>query len=398
MGFNNFLGKIFKNKTQNVEVSKSAFVLNGIPYYTNDTSDLYDIGLARSCIHTIATHCAKLQPKHMIDNVIQENSKLQYLLGIRPNKYMSSYDFMYKTVSMLYTSNNAFIFCNYENGLIEGLYPVPYNSLELLENNNDYYARFRCNNMTFVLPYEQLIHIRRHFNSDDFMGSSQRIAMHPTIKMSNAISESVVNGVRNSNGLRGILKASSLVNDADLDKEVQKFTYKYLDISNTSQIAGLDNRLDFQQLKVEPVVINEGQMQAVSNDMFRYFNVSENIVQSKYTESEYNAFYNSCIEPLAIQISIELTSKLFTQNQIKTGNKIILSAERMGFASMDTRVKAIETLMPLGIFSINESRKLMELSDVENGDKHLLSLNYVDLDKANEYQLGDKDNGKKLSS
>jgi hypothetical protein len=32
-----------------------------------------------------------------------------------------------------------------------------------------------------------------------------------------------------------------------------------------------------------------------------------------------------------------------------------------------------------------------KLADIENGDKHLLSLNYVDLEKANEYQLGAKE-------
>ena len=395
MRLNSFFNKIFGNKQQSgqMQVSKSAFVLNGIPYYTNNTSELYDVDVARSCIHTIATHSAKLQAKHMVNNEFQANSELQYLLGVQPNKYMSPYDFKYKVVSMLYTSNNAFIFVKYDGGKIEGLYPVPYHTAELLEVQNEFYLRFLCNGYQFTLPYENLIHLRRHFNNDDFMGENQDAVIMPTIKMSNAITESYVNGVKNSNGLRGILKASQILDDNDIEKAVQKFTDKYLDISNTSQIAGLDNKLEFQQLKLEPIVINDKQMESVNNNVFRYYNVSDSIVQSKYTESEYNAFYNSCIEPLAIQISEEITKKIFTKNQIKSGNRVILSAERMGFASMDTRVKAIETLMPLGIFSINESRKLMELADIENGDKHLLSLNYVDLDKANEYQLGAKDEG-----
>lgn len=391
MRLSNFFNQIFGNKpTKQIQASKSAFILNGIPYYTNDTSEIYDVDVARSCIHTIATHCAKLQAKHMINNEFQSGSDLQYLLGTAPNKYMSPFDFKYKIVSMLYTSNNAFIFVKYNGPKIEGLYPVPYHSAELLEAEGDFYLRFLCNGYQFTLPYESLIHLRRHFNNDDFMGENQDKVIKPTIKMSNVITESYINGVKNSNGLRGILKATGLLSDEDIEKEVNKFTDKYLNIANTSQIAGLDNKLDFQQLKLEPIIINEKQMESVNNNVFRYYNVSDSIVQSKYSEEEYNAFYNSCIEPLAIQISEEITKKLFTTNQIKTGNKVILSAERMGFASMETRVKAIETLMPLGIFSINESRKLMELADIENGDKHLLSLNYVDLEKANEYQLGQK--------
>ena len=47
--------------------------------------------------------------------------------------------------------------------------------------------------------------------------------------------------------------------------------------------------------------------------------------------------------------------------------------------------------MGLGIMSLNESRALHGLEPVENGDKRLQSLNYVDATKANLYQVGDKE-------
>lgn len=40
--------------------------------------------------------------------------------------------------------------------------------------------------------------------------------------------------------------------------------------------------------------------------------------------------------------------------------------------------------------SINEARTILELAPIEDGDRHLVSLNYVDLSKANEYQLGEE--------
>ena len=197
--------------------------------------------------------------------------------------------------------------------------------------------------------------------------------------------------MRSSNRLQGLLKATTLVQDDELEKKRKAFVDNYMDISNTSGIAIIDNRLEFQQLKLDSILIDDKQMQAVGNDLFRYYNIGENIVTSNYDEAQYNAFYNSVIEPLAIQLSLEITSKLFTIAQIKSGARVLFSAERMTFASLDTKVKAIETLMPLGIFSINESRKIMELPDIENGDRHLLSLNFVDLEKANKYQLGEDD-------
>ena len=41
--------------------------------------------------------------------------------------------------------------------------------------------------------------------------------------------------------------------------------------------------------------------------------------------------------------------------------------------------------------SLNESRALLGLEPVENGNKRLQSLNYVDATKANEYQVGKED-------
>lgn len=392
LGFNKIIKNIFGGFKSVAHKLQSAFLLNGVPYFTSTTENVYDIALARSCIHTIATHCAKLQMKYMKKDIFQEESDLQYLLGTRPNPYMSSFDFVYKIVSLLYSSNNSFIYCHYENGKLIGLYPVAYKNFELLEYENNFYARFRCNNFEFVVPYEDLIHLRRHFNEDDFTGSQQTNVLHPVIKLNDSVTESIVNGVRSSNKIQGLLKASTLVQPEELKKKKDEFVKDYLDISNVGGIAVIDNKFDFQQIKLEPVVIDDKQMEAVANDLFRYYNVSENIVQSKYSESEFNAFYNSSIEPFAIQFSLEITAKLFTEKEIKSGNKVILSAERMGFASMDTRVKAIQTLMPLGVFSINDSRKLVELPDIENGDRHLVSLNFVDLEKANKYQVGESEN------
>ena len=68
--------------------------------------------------------------------------------------------------------------------------------------------------------------------------------------------------------------------------------------------------------------------------------------------------------------------------------KIILFSERLQYASWQTKVNAIEKLMGLGVMSLNESRALLGLEPIEGGDKRLQSLNYVDADKANQYQVG----------
>ena len=46
-----------------------------------------------------------------------------------------------------------------------------------------------------------------------------------------------------------------------------------------------------------------------------------------------------------------------------------------------------------GVLSINEVRAMEGLSPIEYGDIHRVTLNGVTLDKADEYQLGHKDEG-----
>ena len=68
----------------------------------------------------------------------------------------------------------------------------------------------------------------------------------------------------------------------------------------------------------------------------------------------------------------------------------------MTFASNATKADVISKLMPLGIYSINQACEIMEMPRIaeEYADKHLMSLNYVDITQANKYQkVDDSSNG-----
>ena len=119
--------------------------------------------------------------------------------------------------------------------------------------------------------------------------------------------------------------------------------------------------------------------------------MSAAIFSSNYSEDEFNSFYEQTIEPLAIQLSEAFSLGLLTDNEIMRGEEIIFYSERLQYASWNSKITAIEKLMGLGIMSLNESRALLGLEPVENGDKRLQSLNYVDATKANEYQVGKGD-------
>ena len=64
---------------------------------------------------------------------------------------------------------------------------------------------------------------------------------------------------------------------------------------------------------------------------------------------------------------------------------------RLQFSSNATKVNLIKELVPYGLLTINQALEILNLPGVEDGDKRLQTLNVVDANKANQYQLGGKD-------
>ena len=117
--------------------------------------------------------------------------------------------------------------------------------------------------------------------------------------------------------------------------------------------------------------------------------VSERIVNSSYTEDEWAAFYESTIEPIALQLSLEFTRKIFNEREQSFGNQILFESGRLQFSSNATKINLISQLIPYGLLTINQALEILNLPQVEDGDKRLQTLNVVDAQKANKYQLSE---------
>ena len=88
-----------------------------------------------------------------------------------------------------------------------------------------------------------------------------------------------------------------------------------MDASNEGGLGGLDNTMEFHEINQKAPTIPTLQSQFLRDNVYRYYNVNENILMSKFSESEWNAFYESVIEPIALQLSLEFTFKLLTERE-----------------------------------------------------------------------------------
>lgn len=356
--------------------------------------------VVKICIDRIATHSAKLKPRYVKtqdDNTVQEKrGNLAFLLKYQPNPMMTPYDFIYRVVTLLYLNNNAFIYPKYdeEYNLIE-LWPIKPNSVEALKDEGGaIYLRFYfTDKKSFMLPYESIVHLRRFYGTNDIFGGSGAVSDHSallkTIRINDSVLQGLDNAIKTSFQIKGLLKINGMLNEKDKAAQKAEFEKALKDSveSGGSSIVPVDLKADYVPLTVDPKLVDSNTLTFLQKKIITYFGVSDAIFDNKYNENEYNAFYEGVIEGIAIALSEAFSKALLTRSQLEHGEQIIFYSERLQYASWNTKVQAIEKLMGLGILSLNESRALLGFEPIEGGNRRLQSLNYVDADKANDYQL-----------
>lgn len=357
-------------------------------FYTN-TGNAWDMDVVRSSVDAYCRNFAKLKAKHVRDGKTGK-SKIERLLNYRPNSQMEAYSFYYKIAANLKLTNNAFIYPEFStSGEIVAFWPLMSNRLELLEKNGQLFIRFTFyTGKQKVVPYDSIIHLRGHFYDHDIFGS-KNTALRPALDTANVINQGVSNSAKLINSIRGILSAKISQKDEDLSKARDKFVENNFRISaNGSGVIVTDTKMDYTPINEKSVPINADQLSYTKNAIYDYFGVNESIVQNKFDENQWTAFYEGGIEPVAIQMSQCFTNALFTDNERNFGNEIMFEANRLQYASTSTKVTVVKELSPMGVLMKDDIREIFNMSPLPNGEgkKILQSLNWINAEKADEYQ------------
>ena len=401
MEFRNLIDTIFNVKPTQIDSNKytNAQLINSYTnFITNYNAEIYNDLSVRSCVDTIARHVAKLKPVHIIQDDNGRNtqkSAINNLLANRPNIYMSTSDFLYKIASQLLFYGNAFVFIQKdEKQNINGFYPVDFTSCELKEYDNNLYLKFNFNNAkNIVIPYTDIIHIRRNYSTHDLLGQDAYKPLLETLTNLSKSRQSISNKVENGGKISGILKLSGMVSQSEWKTKAELFADWFKSsTSKSGGVATIDSTADFIPVSTKAESAEEAQLKYLQSEVYSYFGINEAIVNGSYNETEWQAFYESIIEGIKIQLSQEFTAKVFTQKEKEYGNIIDFNSNRLTYASTTNKVNMVKELGALGLLTTNEARELFDLPPVEDGDKRLVSLNYINADKADEYQLKEKDN------
>jgi len=349
--------KTFEKSLINLEIQSS---------FSSFSGSAYQNAAFRAAVDSISRHCAKLKPNKV--------------LGDNPNPYMTVYDLLYKTATAYFTQNNAFLLIQRCAGKVESIYNLNPSSVEFIGSIDGklYIKMLFADGKNVTLPYSDVIHLRRHFSSNELLGEDNS-PLFPLIDTAETLTQATSKAAQNAVNIKGVLKFTSLVNPTQVKIEKEQFVKDYFNLSNTGGIAAVDTRFDFIPTNTTNYSVPAEQINAINTQIYSYLGINQKIIDGTFSEDEFQSFYESVVEPFALQMSLEFTKKC--------GMNITFSSERLEFSSAKTRISLLRELLPYGIISINEARKLLALPEVEDGDKRLQSLNFADTAIVNKYQL-----------
>lgn len=387
------LERIFNKRAKTVTRGGTALI-NEQGSFTSWGGDAYANDIYRGAVDAIARNAAKLKGSHIISYTDHQRAsgdcKLNRLLQVRPNPYCSAFDFLYKLVTHYYLYNNSFALLDRdERGNIKAIYNITCSHVDFLSDAaNNLYCRFTFKNgQSGIFSYADIIHLRRNFNSNDLLGDDNG-ALDTALELAHTENQGIIQAIKNGANVRGILHFTQIMSPTKLKEEKEAFVADYLAMnSDGGGVVATDQKAEYTPIEQRPVLVDAEQAKQTREKIYSYLGVGASIVNSSYTEDEFSAFYESVLEPLAVALGMEFTAKIFNDREQAFGNSIIFESGRLQFTSNATKVQLIKELMPYGLLSVNQALEILNLPSVEDGDRRLQSLNFIDQGAATQYQL-----------
>ncbi|RGJ72180.1 phage portal protein [Eubacterium sp. TM05-53] len=352
------------------------------PVYTSQNEGVYELSLVRACIHSIATECSKATPV-----LRKQNKSKEFVIAKQPNAFMTASQFYYRLATIYQVENNAFIVpieqYDKSKGRYEvvGIYPIAPSTSEIVEKNGKIYVKYTFGSgETNVIEYDRVGHLRKMQYKNDFFGQNND-AFNTTADVLEAQEKISKDAMESSANLRFIAKLNSAVaKKEDMMKQQEMLQEVNLGNKNKTGVFMYDAR--FEEMKPydkKPVLLDSEQKKAIDNSVFNYWGVNENILQNKYNEDEWNAFYESMIEPFFIQVGEVLTKMLYTDYQRKNGDEVLLTSDRLQYASNQTKIQVAKEFFDRGIITTNQALCILNMPPVPDGDKRLIRAEYVSI-------------------
>lgn len=327
------------------------------PKFTSYGGSLFESDLIRSAINARAIHMSKLK----VETYGAARPSLQAKLKNNPNAFCTWSQFQYRLSVLLDNFNSCIITPVYdEYGQPSGIYtPLPH-KCEIVQYNDVPYLRYEFGNgQRAAVELEYCGIMTKYQFKSDFFGETNE-ALRQTMELIHIQNQGIEEGVKSAATYRFMAKLSNFAKPEDLAKERERFTTE-----NLSKGSGLllfpNTYQDVKQVDVKPWIVDAEQRKAIEANVFRYFGVNDDILQGHFTSETWSAFYESAIEPFAIQEAEVLKKMFFTLREQSQGNGVSVTANRLQYLSNQDKLNVSAQMADRGLMTRNEIREIWQL-------------------------------------
>lgn len=373
--------------------------------------DIYASATVQQAISCIVREIKKLNPSHIryveSDPVPVKSSTVQDVLR-EPNPLMTTSDFLEKITWLLMLNYNAFVIPIYrtwtdertgqERRYYEALYPIQPTQVDFIEDaTGRLFVHFWfMNGYDTTIPYDDVIHIKYNYSVNTYMGGGldgqpDHEAILKTLDLNKKLLDGVAKAMNASYAINGIVKYNTIIGDEETKDAIDQFNQMLQ--RSESGFVPVDLKAEIIPFQRTTQIVDDDTLKFVDESILRHWGVPLCILKGDFTKDQYEAFYTRTLEPLVISFSQAFTKKMFTEREKAFGNRVELYPKELIFLSVAQTIEMIKELSPTGALYENEKRTVLGLRPLpELEGKRYMSLNWVNADRAEEYQLGDNAN------
>jgi len=383
-------------------------MLNGYaPIFSQFGTNIYASDVVQQAVKCIVDEIKKLNPTHVrfigSDPKPVKDSTIQSVLN-DPNPLMTTSEFLEKTAWLLLLNYNAFIVPVYRTWTdektgesrryYEALYPILPTTVDFIQDvSGRLFVKFWfASGESTTLPYDDVIHIKYNYSINDYMGGNQfgqpdHAALIKTLDLNNQLLQGIAKAMKASYAVNGIVKYNTLIDDGKTEKALKELERKLL--NSESGFLPLDLKSEFTPIEHRSELVDGDTLKFIDDKILRNWGVPIDILRGDYSKETYEAFYQKTLEPIIKSFSQAFTKKLFTSREKAFGNKIEFYPKELIFMTVSQTLEMINILSPTGALFENEKRVALGLQPLPELDGvRLSSLNWIDANKAAQYQIG----------
>lgn len=383
-------------------------MLNGYaPIFSQFGTNIYASDVVQQAVKCIVDEIKKLNPTHVrfigSDPKPVKDSTIQSVLN-DPNPLMTTSEFLEKTAWLLLLNYNAFIVPVYRTWTdektgesrryYEALYPILPTTVDFIQDSSGrLFVKFWfASGENTTIPYDDVIHIKYNYSINDYMGGNQfgqpdHAALLKTLDLNNQLLQGIAKAMKASYAVNGIVKYNTLIDDGKTEKALKELERKLL--SSESGFLPLDLKAEYTPIEHRSELVDGDTLKFIDDKILRNWGVPLDILRGDYSKETYEAFYQKTLEPIIKSFSQAFTKKLFTGREKAFGNKIEFYPKELIFMTVSQTLEMINILSPTGALFENEKRVALGLQPLPELDGvRLSSLNWIDANKAAQYQIG----------